>query len=436
MKRCRNCHYECETLSEVFCPNCGSELDKVEVEYEESAAGVHVVQKSSRYKGKGLVFGILLLLLVVNAFIWFGLPQFLTDKQQGKSQSGQSTFVWNQPSQSNGSGSTNNQQGTNNSGSTNNQQGSGDSATTDNQASVGQESQPSLKKVTLSPNTSQTTGQSETASTVSNDSIRQLFSNYFGGLRGEHALFFQQLTNSKGEKVHSQPLVIERGAIRSASTIKLWMLAALFDQIHQGKLTLNRQHTVSSGDIVGGTGIIQNAGAGSVYTLEGLAKLMMTHSDNTAMNILVDYVGFDVVNEFIRQQGFSQTRLQRKMLDEAAIRQGRDNYISAGETGLLLQKMYHRQLLSPEFDTQMMNILGEQTDKEHLEALLPATVRSYNKTGKFSTYGIRNDVAIIETPKGAFSLIVLSQDGNEASQIDAMQRFGLAVYQTFINQAQ
>jgi len=34
-------------------------------------------------------------------------------------------------------------------------------------------------------------------------------------------------------------------------------------------------------------------------------------------------------------------------------------------------------------------------------------------------------------PKGAYVLVVLSQDGSEAAQIAAMQQFGLSVYQFY-----
>ncbi|MCW6667199.1 serine hydrolase [Aerococcaceae bacterium NML190938] len=270
--------------------------------------------------------------------------------------------------------------------------------------------------------------------TFSTSGIEQLFGNQFNNVAGNHALYFQDITNEKGEEVTSVPLIINDRPIRSASTIKLFVLAALFNRAEQGGISLETVHHLSVSDIVGGTGVIQNSSVGTPFTLRALATEMIISSDNTAMNIIVDYLGFDTVNQYIREQGYTQTVLNRKMLDSAALSQGKDNYISAKEAGDLMRRIYTKTLISPSADEQLLSILSMQKDKTNLEANLPVGITTYNKTGQYADYGIRNDISIVSTAKGTYVLVVLSQDGKEQQQIAAMQAFGHNVYQTFINQ--
>lgn len=281
-------------------------------------------------------------------------------------------------------------------------------------------------------NTQQTT--SIPISTFDNQKIAALFNLHFGSLSGQHSLYFRQITQSDGQIVQATPLAYNDIALRSASVIKLFVLGAIYQQAEQGNVSLDSIHVLKESDKVGGTGNIQNLASGTEYTLRYLAQEMIINSDNTAMNIIIDYIGFNAVNDFITNLGYSHSSINRKMLDTDALNRGIDNYITASEAGDMLYRLYTKDLVSPTADQEMLAILKQQNDKEHLEALLPSNITTYNKTGKYSTYGVRNDVAIIETEKGAYVLAVISQDGNESDQINAMQQFGLDVFNVFNTQ--
>lgn len=264
--------------------------------------------------------------------------------------------------------------------------------------------------------------------------VQTAFDTFFGSQQGEHTLFFQEITNGQGDVVSSDPLLINDQPIRSASTIKLFILGALYEQVEKGKLSLETEHILQEQEIVGGTGVIQNAPTGTRYTLQELAHAMIVTSDNTATNILIDYIGQDTINQFIKSKGYKDTILNRKMLDYASIQAGKDNYTSAKEVGDFMTRLFTRQLVSTNADSQMLHILSQQQDHTNLEAKLPSDVRIYNKSGQMSDYGVRNDVAIVTTSKGTYVLAVLSQEGQESEQTSAMQFIGDAVYQAFTQQ--
>jgi beta-lactamase class A len=79
----------------------------------------------------------------------------------------------------------------------------------------------------------------------------------------------------------------------TASSIKIAILAELYRQAQQGKLKLTDMYTLQSGDIVGGSGIAGVLTAGATrLTLRDVAALMISVSDNSATNVIIDRIGW------------------------------------------------------------------------------------------------------------------------------------------------
>lgn len=200
----------------------------------------------------------------------------------------------------------------------------------------------------------------------------------------------------------------------SASVIKIPMLALLLKDVHEGRVNWTEHRKIAPGNRVGGTGILCELDRDYTPTIEALAKLMIVLSDNIATNEIMDIVGIDRVNQFCRDMGYEHITLMRKMLDFEAIRQGRNNYMCAGETGRLLVQIARGAFVSPEISQQIVAIMEHQQCRNKLPALVPA-VPSYapeedkkhlkpntllvaNKTGDLS--GIQHDVGIFTLPDG------------------------------------
>jgi beta-lactamase class A len=117
----------------------------------------------------------------------------------------------------------------------------------------------------------------------------------------------------------------------TASTIKIAVLAELYRQHERGSgAKLGDLYTVNAKDGVGTEGILQSMSAGvSRITNRDLALLMVSLSDNSATNVLIDRVGMDNVNSWLSQLGLERTRLRRHMLDVKAAQEGRENTVDA-----------------------------------------------------------------------------------------------------------
>ena len=77
-----------------------------------------------------------------------------------------------------------------------------------------------------------------------------------------------------------------------ASTVKLPIYLTLAHRIQTGEVSVTWETpiTVQPGDIVGGTGVLQNA-PGSTHTVRDIARLMIVESDNVAANLLLGRLG-------------------------------------------------------------------------------------------------------------------------------------------------
>lgn len=178
----------------------------------------------------------------------------------------------------------------------------------------------------------------------------------------------------------------------AASVIKLPILGEAFRQAEGGLLSLEEEFSIRQEDKMPSCGALTYLHDGVRVTLRDLCTLMIILSDNTATNLLIDRLGMDGVNAFLRQRGLQKTTLRRRLFDAAASARGLQNTITTGEMGLLLEKMYRGQWVSPKADADMLGILKNQ----RLNGKIPFFLKDYDmahKTGEDE--GITHDVALV-----------------------------------------
>jgi beta-lactamase class A len=74
----------------------------------------------------------------------------------------------------------------------------------------------------------------------------------------------------------------------TASTIKLPVMAAYFDLVRRKEIDPETRITLRTGDRKPGSGVLQFMEEGAVITLRDAVTLMITMSDNTATNLVLD----------------------------------------------------------------------------------------------------------------------------------------------------
>ncbi len=204
-------------------------------------------------------------------------------------------------------------------------------------------------------------------------------------MEGDVSVFARDLAT--GESFSYQPDV----PLIAASVIKLPILITTFQLALEGTISMERVFTLKEEEKMPSCGALTYLHNGLQVTLRDLCVLMIIVSDNTATNMLIDYLGMDRVNEQMRRLGLVKTTLRRKLFDMEASARGLENHITAGEMALLLEKMHRGQCVSPEADAQMLSIMKDQQLNGKIPFFL-GDMEVAHKTGESD--GITHDVGV------------------------------------------
>jgi beta-lactamase class A len=191
----------------------------------------------------------------------------------------------------------------------------------------------------------------------------------------------------------------------AASLIKIPIMVACFKATQDGLLNLDEKYLLNRQDKTGGSGLLRKMRSGRVFTLEQLIDYMVTHSDNTATNVLIGRLGFDYINNVFKQLGLEKTVLNRKMIDFYARDQGLENYTTAAEISNLLEKIYDHKCLNAEVSERCLEVLKRQKINDRLPRYLPPEVLVAHKTGLERE--VCHDAGIVFSPSGDYVITVL-----------------------------
>lgn len=205
----------------------------------------------------------------------------------------------------------------------------------------------------------------------------------------------------------------------SASTIKVYVLQTLFERVAAGELRLDQERVLRADDQVTGSGVLKSLAPDRPYTLHDLARLMIIVSDNTATNLLIDTVGLERVNAAISSHGWRDSHLAG-LLQRTTDPEG--NKTSASVTSPrdlhdYFRRLWAGELLDARLTAAAQAIYRDQQFTDQLGRYLPFDpysteigqddVRIASKSG--SIRGVRNDAGVIEGPRGAFVLAIMTR---------------------------
>lgn len=183
-------------------------------------------------------------------------------------------------------------------------------------------------------------------------------------------------------------------AFPAASTIKLPILITLFQEIEAGRVRLDDTLVMRRDLVAGGSGDMQNMRVGSKFSVLQTATKMMTISDNTATNMIIDRLGgFSRLNERFRTLGLQNTALRHLLADEYGT-----NTTSAKDLVLLSSLIANNQILSDASRNQILDIMRRCHNTSMLPSGLGAGAVIAHKTGTLRF--VLGDAGIIQTASG------------------------------------
>jgi beta-lactamase class A len=221
---------------------------------------------------------------------------------------------------------------------------------------------------------------------------------------------------------------LERETFPTASTIKLAIVYELFKQADEGKIRLDETITLDRAKAVGGSGVLFELGTPTL-AIRDYAALMVTLSDNTATNILIDRLGMENIAARMQGLGLNATKLRRHMMDTAAARRGDENVSTPDELVRLLQAMYGAADARHGVPSAAIELL-KKPKESRLRKGLPPDVATADKPGELD--GVRVDAGIVFAKNRPYVFCVMTTFlKNDAEGERAIEEISRAAYEYF-----
>lgn len=191
--------------------------------------------------------------------------------------------------------------------------------------------------------------------------------------------------------------VREEEVFGAASVIKLPLYLHILGEAAAGRLSMDEKLTITAADKVPICGALTLFTDEVTADIRTLCRLMISISDNTATNRLIDRCTIPGAQEGFRSMGLEKTRLTRKLFDRSASARGLRNVICPKEIGILLARLYRNEFVSPEVCKEAIDTLLLQQVDHKLNGRICGEVAIAHKTGEDDS--LSNDVGIVYAPQ-------------------------------------
>lgn len=208
--------------------------------------------------------------------------------------------------------------------------------------------------------------------------------------------------------------------VRTASTIKLAIMAECFFERAEGKLNFDQRLELTSAGKVTGSGVLTELSSGIKLPIRDLIHLMIVVSDNTATNLILNRITGEAVNTRMASLGLTQTRVMRNILGAGAqptgvTEEGRKPENAKWGTGrsspremvTLLDMLYRGKLVDKAASDEMLAILKRQQLHSGIARDRPNLVVA-SKSGALDH--LRSDIGIVYTPRGDVAMAITADD--------------------------
>jgi beta-lactamase class A len=191
--------------------------------------------------------------------------------------------------------------------------------------------------------------------------------------------------------------------IYPASVYKMYVAAEILNQISRGMYSLDSMVIVKSPNDVDRSKEIKTDPRpllrdGDTVSVNYLLDLMITRSDNSAANCLIDLAQRENINAFMHLNNWHGSEVTRKFLSRKYEDPGYEK-IRGTETCALhaadfLYLIYANKLVNPWVSMQLRSYLARQLDNTKYSQGLPGNTMFFHKTGWFSYW--THDVGIVD----------------------------------------
>ncbi|HEV7683573.1 MAG TPA: serine hydrolase [Pyrinomonadaceae bacterium] len=208
--------------------------------------------------------------------------------------------------------------------------------------------------------------------------------------------------------------------VPTASTIKIAVMVEAFARVNEGKARWTDEVVLTKEKKVGGSGILGEFGDGLHLTLRDAVNLMMTMSDNTATNLVIDVLTADAVNARMDSLGFKETRLMRRVFGGGESLEGKkeeNKRFGLGRTTpremvAILEKLERGEVVSPAASKEMLELMKREQGTNGIWREL-WRIDKATKSGALDA--LRSNIGILYHPRGRIAIAITCNEMPEAN---------------------
>ena len=250
--------------------------------------------------------------------------------------------------------------------------------------------------------------------------ILEIIRNEMDSIPGHTGFYYLNLVNDDEYGVR------EDEVFGAASVIKLPLYMHIMAESAVGHMSLDDKLTITEADKVPICGALTLFTGDVEADVRTLCKLMISISDNTATNKLIDYSTIPGAQAGFRSMGLEKTQITRKLFDRAASRAGLRNTICPKEIGHLLAMLYRNEFVSEAVCKEIIDTLLLQQVDHKLNGKICGEVPIAHKTGEDDE--LSNDVGIVYA-KEPFVICFAGHDTDVYRWEDLMRQATYELYQ-------
>jgi beta-lactamase class A len=203
--------------------------------------------------------------------------------------------------------------------------------------------------------------------------------------------------------------------VRTASTIKVAVMIEAFTRVAEGRAKWTDELVLTKAARYGGSGVLPELADGLRLNLRDCVNLMMVVSDNTATNMVLDYLTTDAVNARMNTLGFKDTRIMRRIGGGGESKEGKEpenkrfglGATTPHEMVQILEKLEAGDIVSKTAAKEMIDLMK----REQARYAIGRTIWDLPMASKYGALdSLRSCVAIVYSKRGRIAMAITVDD--------------------------
>lgn len=261
----------------------------------------------------------------------------------------------------------------------------------------------------------------ETSAQREDKKLRAGLEEIMAGYHGQAGVYVKNLRTGKIVTINADTI------FPTASIVKIPILTGILQKMQSGELNYDSEFVYKDSLYYSGSDILGSFKANEKILLKKLIMLMLTTSDNTASLWLQGLAGGGArINEIMDSMGLKATRVNSRTPGREG---NRTNYgwgqTTPREMGAILEKMYKKEIFTPELCERMMRCLGRNYwDEDEAISQIPPTIEVFSKNGCVNAS--RSEVLLVNAPRNPYIFCIFTKNNEDQRWVHENEAWALA----------